>query len=218
MAELTVKTVTLGGIPLAIRMTFPFHPSSAGSDWYVLHGQAALLEGSGLYAEVAVQMSQSVRKALPSLDEAGALAVTVNAIRKTVDSLDIEFLKSSKRQPVQLSSRVFSVVTREFTFHRAEDAQLAEFLRAKAYWMHKNGEVRIWVADPVEQLYLGATKERLMATAEKLQSLGTLALEGESARATEALLAQGHEIEGHTQDALTYLASKHQFERETQKA
>ncbi|MBI2682449.1 MAG: hypothetical protein HYX26_04405 [Acidobacteriales bacterium] len=218
MAEIIVNTVTLSSVPLTVKMQFPYHPSSAGSDWCVLHGNATLLEGSGLYAEVAVQMSQSVREALPSLDEAGALAVTLNAIRKTVDSLDIEFLKSSKRQPVQLSSRVFSVISKEFTYHKVDDEHLIDFLRNKCYWMAKTGAEKAWITDPVEQLYLGVSRDRLLAAAQRLATQGHLKLEGEYAVATPALMAQSGEIEGHTQDALAYLASKHQFERETQKA
>src|SRR3954447_3903884 len=102
--------VTLHGLPLSFQLEFPFHPSAGGADYYVLHGLLTLEDGSGLHAPVAVHMSQTVKEALPSVDEAGALAATISAMRKAVDTKDIEFLKSDKRQPIPLSSRAFSIV------------------------------------------------------------------------------------------------------------
>jgi len=74
MAENTLKYTTLQGIPLGFDLRFPFHPSSAGSDWHVLHGTVTLEDGSGLYAEVAVQMSEAVRETVPSLGADATLA------------------------------------------------------------------------------------------------------------------------------------------------
>src|SRR5262245_36575998 len=152
MAEATYHYVTLHGIPLRFRLQFPFHASGGGADYYVLHGNVALEDGAGLFAEVAVHMSQVVKEALTGVDEKQAAAPAINAIRKTTDTKDIEFLKSTKRQPVHLSSRMFSMVTRKFTFQNANDDQITEFLKSKAYWSKKLGEPNTWITDPVEQL------------------------------------------------------------------
>jgi len=217
MAANTLKYITIQGVPMGFDLRFPFHPSSAGSDWHVLHGTITLEDGSGLYAEVAVQMSAAVRETVPSLDADATLAFALNAIRKTVDTRDIEFLKSSKKQPVALNSRVFSVVTRQWRFHTATDEQIAEFLKAKVYWLTKLGQAHVAINDPIDQLYLGADAAKLPAIAQKLAQAGWLTLEAENAAATATLNAQGPQIEAQTRQVLDDLNAKHQFERETQK-
>jgi hypothetical protein len=218
MAENIYQYVTLRGIPLSFRLQFPFHASSGGADYYVLHGSVLLEDGSGLHAEVSVHMSQVVKESLPSVDEKDTYAAAINAIRKTTDAQDIEFIKSTKKQPVHLSSRMFSMVTRQFTFQNASDEQLVEFLKSKLYWAKKIGDGKAWLTDPVEQLYLNANSDRLIAAAARLASTGMISLNGERATATDALMAKSAEIEGRMKQALANLNSKHAFERETQKA
>ncbi|HKD59100.1 MAG TPA: hypothetical protein VKB47_01505, partial [Terracidiphilus sp.] len=61
--------VTLSGVPIAVsELKWPFHPSTSGSDWLVLHGRVNLLgSDEGLHAEVAVGMTQTMKDALGSL-------------------------------------------------------------------------------------------------------------------------------------------------------
>jgi hypothetical protein len=186
----------------------------------VLHGNVALEDGSGFFAEVSVHLSQVVREALAGVDEKdpNAFAAAVNSIRKTIDTKDIEFIKSTKKQPVHLSSRMYSVVTRKFTFQNASDDQLVEFLKTKIYFAAKRGEAKSWITDPVEQVYLNADAARLAAAAQKLASQGLITLNGEYATATAALQTKSAEIEGRMKKALDDLNAKHAFERETQKA
>lgn len=212
------KYTTFYGIPLAFDLRFPFHASSAGADWHVLHGTITLEDGSGLLAEVAVQMSAAVRGVLPSLEPADTLGIAINSIRKMVDTRDMEFLKSSKKQPVHMNSRVYSVVDKKWTFHQASDAELVEFLRAKAFWRDRAGAREFSVTDPIEQLYLGATSARLLAAAQTLAASGELAVTGETAAATARLKDQAAAMESKTRKVLDELNAKHQFERETQKA
>jgi hypothetical protein len=220
MAESTHSYVTFNGIPVTMRLNFPFHQSAGGSDYYVLHGNVALEDGSGLFAEVSVHLSQVVKEALAGVDEndPNAFAAAVNSIRKTIDTKDMEFLKSTKKQPVHLSSRMYSVVTRRFTFQNASDEQLVEFLKTKIYFAAKRGESKSWITDPVEQVYLNADAARLVAAAQKLASQGLITLNGEYATATSALQGKAAEIEARMKKALDDLNAKHAFERETQKA
>ena len=60
--------VTLKGLPLTIRLEWPFHPSTSGADFWVLHGDIRLEGSEGLHAPVAVNLSQTVREVLPSLE------------------------------------------------------------------------------------------------------------------------------------------------------
>src|SRR5438270_3017387 len=145
---------TLHGLPLSFQLDFPFHPSGGGADYYVLHGLVTLEDGRGLHAPVAVHMSQTVREALPSVDETGALGPAINAIRKATDTKDIEFLKSDKRQPIALSSRAFNIVSRQFTFQNPGDDQLFGYLKRSIYWRTKLGQKSIELEDPIEALYL----------------------------------------------------------------
>src|SRR3954470_19160327 len=160
--------VTLHGLPLSFQLEFPFHPSTGGADYYVLHGMVTLEDGQGLHAPVAVHMSQTVKEALPSVDEAGSLAASINAIRKATDTKDIEFLKSDKRQPIALSSRAFSIVTRQFTFQNPTDDQLFGYLKRSIYWRTKLGQKSIELKDPIEELYLTRTGDQIFEVGKKL--------------------------------------------------
>jgi hypothetical protein len=202
--------VTIQGIPLNFNLQFPFHESAGGADYYVLHGNIALADGSGLNAELSVHMSQVVKEHLNGLDAAATAQAAINSIRKTVDTKDMEFLKSSKKQPVHLSSRMFSIVQNKFTFHEANDEQIAEYLKQKAYWTHKIFSGPAVIADPIDLFYLGATADKVMEVARQLAAKGVIRIEGDR-MSPENL--NGAEIEGRTQDALKALQSKHEFER-----
>src|SRR5262249_12264408 len=202
--------VTLHGIPLTLNLQFPFHASTGGADYYVLHGNIALADDSGLYAEVSVHMSQVAKEHVNGLDEAATAQAAINSIRKTVDTKDIEFLKSTKKQPVHLSSRMFSIAQNKFTFHSANDQEVAEYLKQKAYWTHKLFSGSAVIADPIDLAYLGTTAEKLIEVARKLAGQGVIRVEGDR-MSPENL--NGAEVEGHTQDALKMLQAKHEFER-----
>jgi hypothetical protein len=202
--------VTIQGIPLNFNLQFPFHTSAGGADYYVLHGNIALANGSDLYAEVSVHMSQVVKEHLKGVDEAATAQATINSIRKTVDTKDMEFLKSTKKQPVHLSSRMFSIVQNKFTFHSANDAQIAEYLKQKAYWTHKIFSGSAVVADPIDAVYLGTTAEKLVEIARQLAGQGVIRVEGDR-MSPENL--NGAEVESRTQDALKALQAKHEYER-----
>jgi hypothetical protein len=205
--------VTLHGFPLSFELEFPFHPSAGGADYYVLHGLVTLEDGQGLHAPVAVHMSQTVREALPSVDEKGALAPAISAIRKAADTKDIEFLKSDKRQPIALSSRAFSIVTRKFTFQNPSDDQLLGYLKHSLYWRSKLGQKDIELADPVESLYLTRTADELVEAGRKLAAEKWITLNGSKALGTPALMAESAHIEADTRKALEELNSKHAYER-----
>ena len=63
--------VTLTGLPLTISLEWPFHRSTSGADFWVLHGDIRLENSEGLHAPVAVNLSATVREVLPSLDAEG---------------------------------------------------------------------------------------------------------------------------------------------------
>src|SRR5262245_66265765 len=98
MSTETGKTiyVTLTGLPLSFHLEWPFHRSSSGADFHVLHGDIRLENGAGLHAPVAVNLSATVREVLPSLEPKDVEAPVINSLRKEVDRRQLEFLKSGK--------------------------------------------------------------------------------------------------------------------------
>ena len=57
--------VTLSGLPLSFHLEWPFHKSTSGADFSVLHADIALETSEGLHAPVSVNMSATVREVLP---------------------------------------------------------------------------------------------------------------------------------------------------------
>ena len=70
--------VTLTGLPLRIKLEWPFHTSTSGADFWVLHGDLVLEGSDGLHALVSVNLSQTVREVMPSLEPADAESPVIN--------------------------------------------------------------------------------------------------------------------------------------------
>jgi hypothetical protein len=210
--------VTLAGLPVTIQMQWPFHGSGSGGDFYLLHGAMTLQDGSGLHADVAVQLSQTFKEQLASLERQDSESAVVNALRKELDRKQLELLKSGKKQPVPISSRHYSIKNQKLVFAKADDAQIRDFLQAKVFWLayKLNGEKRdgmVWIADVYDADYLGTTAAHLLEIAKALASEELLELEGESAGATDALVARSAQFEKSMQASLEALHAKHAFER-----
>jgi len=132
--------ITLRGLPLAIELEWPFHRATSGADFWVLHGDIRLVGSDGLHAPVAVNLSQTVREVMPSLEPQDAEAPVINALRKEVDRRQIEFLKSGKLLPVPFSSRHYDFKRQQWVFGKASDEEMAEFVERKVYWETKLGK------------------------------------------------------------------------------
>lgn len=207
--------VTLRGLPLTIRLEWPFHPSTSGADFWVLHGDIRLEGSEGLHALVAVNLSQTVREVMPSLEPKDAEAPVINALRKEVDRRQIEFLKSGKLLPVPFSSRHYDFKRQQWIFGKASDDVIAEFIERKVYWQTKlGGHARVWIADPAEAQYLQTTPAHLAEIAERVVAAqGLLRIIGDWAEATQGLLGQSKRFENTRREAVEELEKKHAFER-----
>src|ERR1700719_3438982 len=138
--------VTLSGLPLTIELEWPFHRSSSGADFWVLHGDIRLEGLEGLHAPVAVNLSATVREVMASLEARDAEAPVINALRKEVDRKQIEFVKSGKLKPVAFSSRHYDFKRGKWVFGKASDEVIAALLERKVYWGTKlGGEKRSWI-------------------------------------------------------------------------
>src|SRR5258708_14820696 len=120
--------VTLGGLPLTFDFKWPFHKSTSGADFWVLHTDIQLQNTAGLHAPVAVNLSATVREVVPSLEAKDIEGPVINALRKEADRRQLEFAKSGKLVPVQFSSRHYDFKRGKWMFGRARDEDMALLL------------------------------------------------------------------------------------------
>ena len=207
--------MTLAGLPLTFRLEWPFHKSTSGADFWVLHGDIRLENSGGLHALVAVNLSATVREVMPSLEPKDAEAPVINALRKEVDRRQIEFVKSGKLIPVAFSSRHYDFKRGKWVFGKASDETIAEFIERKVFWQNRlGGESSVWIGDPVEAQYLETSTANLVDVAQRLVAAqGVLRINGEFAEATPGLTEQAKRFEAAMLAALEELEKKHAFER-----
>jgi hypothetical protein len=194
MGNRPLHFVTLSGVPIHVsELKWPFHPSTSGADWHVLHGRAELLgSNEGLHVEVAVGMTQTMKDALGSLEPDNAESMVVNAIRKTIDNGQLAFVKSGKLQPVHVTSRFYSFVTKRVQFPTQTEQDVMEMLKRRVFWLGaKSGKgAPVSVAHPYDCQYVNFSREKMVGLAQKLAAQGLLNLESEFATATSALLKE----------------------------
>jgi hypothetical protein len=194
MGNRPLHFVTLSGVPIHVsELKWPFHPSTSGADWHVLHGRAELLgSNEGLHVEVAVGMTQTMKDALGSLEPENAESLVVNSIRKTIDNGQLAFVKSGKLQPVHVTSRFYSFVTKRIQFPTQTEQDVMEMLKRRVFWLGvKSGKgAPVSVAHPYDCQYVNFSREKMVGLAQKLAAQGLLNLESEFATATSALLKE----------------------------
>jgi hypothetical protein len=207
--------MTRSGLPLTFLLEWPFHKSTSGADFWVLHGDIQLENSAGLHALVAVNLSTTVREVMPSLEPKDAEAPVINALRKEVDRRQIEFVKSGKLLPVAFSSRHYDFKRAKWVFGKASDEAIAEFIERKVFWQTRlGGEARVWLGDPAEAQYLECSSGQLLEVAGRLVAApGLLRMDGEFAEATQGLMSHRDRFEAAMRTAVEELEKKHAFER-----
>jgi hypothetical protein len=183
--------VTLSGVPIDIaELKWPFHPSTSGSDWLILHGRVDLLGSSeGEHAEVAVGMTQTMKEALGSLAEEHAESLVVNSIRKTIDNGQLALLKSGKLQPVHITSRFYSFVDKKIQFPAQSENDVREMLKRRVFWLGRSGGP-VEMAHPYDCQYVNLPREKMLELAKQLSGQGLIKLEGDVATASDWLLQE----------------------------
>jgi hypothetical protein len=216
--------VTLSGLPLTIALQWPFHRSTSGADFWVLHGDLRVEGSDALHALVAVNLSATVREVLPSLEPQDAEAPVINALRKEADRRQMEFVKSGKLLPVAFSSRHYDFKRQKWVFGKASDDTIATFIERKVYWQTRlkpkegldaaHPSPKVWIGDPTEAQYLETTPGHLIEIAARLVAgNGLVRMEGEWGEATPALMEQSERFENAMRSALEEVEKKHAFER-----
>jgi hypothetical protein len=205
--------VTLTGLPLSFRFEWPFHKSTSGADFFVLHGDVGLESVDGLHAPVAVNLSATVHEVMPSLEPKDAEGPVINALRKEVDRRQLEFLKSGKLVPVHFSSRHYDFKNHKWVFGKATDEEISRLLLRKVYWQNRRLGTSAWIGDPTEALYVQTSTSHILDVARELERKELIKLEGDFAGATENLFTRVAEFESDARAALEELEKKHAFER-----
>ncbi len=205
--------MTLAGLPLSFELHWPFHKSTSGADFWVLHADIRLENSSGLHAPVAVNLSATVREVMPSLEPKDAEAPVINTLRKEVDRRQIEFVKSGKLVPVHFSSRHYDFKRNKWVFGKASDDDIRLLVARKVYWQTRLAGGPVRVGDPADALYVEASVTHMLEIARSLASEELMTLEGEWASANAALMAQAEKFEADMRIAVGELEKKHAFER-----
>jgi hypothetical protein len=206
-------SVTLGGLPLAFgQFAWPFHRSNSGADTYIVHGEIHLADGGAhnLHAKVAASVTLTFAEIVSAMEQPYAETFVYNAVRKTVDMGQLEFVKSGNRQPVPVTTRYYSRWQKKFIFTETDDQERLRYLVSKVYWLSGvlGGNQPVWIADPRDAQYLNTTEADLVRMANHEAGEGLLVVEGEFAAATPALMARAAEYQAMLEAALDFTKPK----------
>lgn len=205
--------VTRSGLPLSFRFDWPFRHATSGADFDVLHAEIVLENSASLRALVAINLSATLREILPSLDRKDTEAPLINALRKDVDRMQIEFLKSAKLVPLHLSSRHYDFTRNQWAFGKATDEEIARLIERKVYWQTRLVGGDVWLGDAIEALYLQTTTDHIAEVAAGLAHRGLFKMARRYATALPALMEQQGPFEKEMANAVHHLEEKHAFER-----
>src|SRR5215813_5135714 len=176
--SLSAKTiyVTETGLPLSFKFDWPFHASTSGADFHVLHSEITLENSGGLRAAVSVNLSVTLHEVLLSLEQKDCEGPVINALRSYVDRKQIEFVKSGKLVPLPFSSRHYDFKRKQWVFAKGTDESISRLIERKVYWQTRLVGGDVWLADPIEALYMQTTADHVGEIANGLsqQSLFTL--------------------------------------------
>jgi hypothetical protein len=205
--------VTLGGIPLAYgQFEWPFHRSTSGADTYIVHGEIELADGSEhkLHAKLSASVTVTFAEIVAAMEQPYAESFVYNAIRKTVDFGQLEFVKSGNRQPVPVTTRFYSRWQKKFLFTETDDTERLRYLLSKVYWLSgvTGAGQPVWIADERDAQYLNTTEADLLRMAAHEAGEGLMTVDGEFAAATPALMARAAEYQAMLDAALDFTKPK----------
>jgi len=205
-------SVTLAGLPIAFgKFQWPCHRSTSGADTFIVHGEMHLADGGAhnLHAKVAAAITVTFAEIVPAMEQPYAEAFVYNAIRKTVDLGQLEFLKSGNRQPVPVTTRFYSRWKKSFVFTDTTDQEKLDFILRKVYWLSGvlgSGQP-VWIADPRDAQYLNTTSQELLRVAREAGT-GLITFDDEYASATPKLLELAPKYQADLEAALDFTKPK----------
>jgi len=186
--------------------TMPGDMCPVWSEMYLADGGA-----QQLHAKFAASVTVTFAEIVPAMEQPYAESFVYNAIRKTVDLGQLEFVKSGNRQPVPVTTRFYSRWQKKFLFTETDDKERLAYLLSKVYWLSGVlGEGKpVWIADPRDAQYLNTKEADLLRMANDEAGEGLMVLDGEFAAATPQLMARAAEFQARLQAALDF--TKPQF-------
>jgi hypothetical protein len=205
--------VTRTGLPLSFKFEWPFRHATSGADFEVLHAKITLENSEGLHALVAVNLSATLREVLPSLDQKDTEGPIINALRRHIDQLQIEFVKSAKLVPLPLSSRHYDFKRNQWAFGHAADDEIIRLIQRKIYWQTRVVGGDVWLGDATEALYAQTTTDHIAELAAGSAEEGFFTMARRYATALPALMDQQERFEREMKEAVRQLEAKHTFER-----
>jgi hypothetical protein len=205
--------VTLAGLPIAFgKFEWPFHQSTSGADTFIVHGEMHLADGGehNLHARIAAAVTLTFAEIVPAMEQPYAETFVYNAVRKTVDLGQLEFLKSGNRQPVPVTTRFYSRWQKRFVFTDTDENERLKYLLSKVYWLSGvlGGSAPVWIADPRDAQYLNTTEQDLLQAARNEAAAGLMTLDGEYAAPTSALMERAPEYRAALEAALDFTKPK----------
>jgi hypothetical protein len=205
--------VTLGGLPLAFgKFEWPFHQSTSGADTHIVHGELQLADGGthGLHAKISASVTLTFAEIVAAMEQPYAETFIYNAVRKTVDMGQLEFVKSGNRQPVPVTTRYYSRWQKKFIFTETDDQERLRYLLSKVYWLSGvlGDSMPVWIADPRDAQYLNTSESDLLRMANHEAGEGLMVVEGEFAAATPALMNRAAEYQAMLEAALDFTKPK----------
>jgi hypothetical protein len=164
-----------------------------------------------LHAKLAASVTVTFAEIVPAMEQPYAETFVYNAIRKTVDLGQLEFLKSGNRQPVPVTTRFYSRWQKKFVFTETDDKERLAYVLSKVYWLSGVlGEGKpVWIADPRDAQYLNTTEADLLRMANDEAGEGLMVLNGEFAAATPQLMERAPEFRARLDAGLNF--TKPQF-------
>ena len=209
--------VTLDGLPVSFgQFQWPFHRSTSGADTYIVHGEIHLADGGAhnLHAKIAASVTVTFAEIVPAMEQPYAETFIYNAIRKTIDLGQLEFVKSGNRQPVPVTTRYYSRWQKKFIFTETSDEERLNYLLSKVYWLSGVlGEGKpVWIADPRDAQYLNTAEADLLRMAGHEAGEGLMNLDGDFAAPTPLLMERAADYQAHLEAALSFI--KPQFNEE----
>jgi hypothetical protein len=205
--------VTLAGLPIAFgKFEWPFHQSTSGADTFIVHGEMHLADGGehNLHARIAAAVTLTFAEIVPAMEQPYAETFVYNAVRKTVDLGQLEFLKSGNRQPVPVTTRFYSRWQKRFVFTDTDENERLKYLLSKVYWLSGvlGGSAPVWIADPRDAQYLNTTEQDLLQAARNEAAAGLMTLDGEYAAPTPALMERAPDYRAALEAALDFTKPK----------
>ena len=159
---------------------------------------------------MAASITKTIAELVPSIEQPYAESLVYNAVRKSVDNGQLEFLKTGNLQPVSLTTRYWSRWQKKFTFSETDDQRRLAYMLSKVYWLSGVlGEgAPVWIADPRDAMYLNAREADMLRMAGHEAAEGLMKLDGEFAAATPALMAKAADYQAALAAALDFTKPK----------